>query len=126
VGDSVEVVVVYRPRYGDWTFPKGKAEPGESDEDCALREVFEETGLRCRLGADLPAVTYTDRHGRPKIVRYWAMTVVGGHFEPNAEVDEQRWLVPDEAATVLTYERDLAVLRAFITAHNDLPGTLLA
>jgi 8-oxo-dGTP pyrophosphatase MutT (NUDIX family) len=125
-GGVAEVVLVYRPRYGDWTFPKGKSEPGESSEDCALREVLEETGLRCRLGAGLPTVTYTDRRGRPKVVHYWAMTVAGGRFQPNSEVDELRWLVPDDAATLLSYERDLAVLRAFVRSQSDLPGTLLA
>src|SRR3989442_274166 len=77
------VLLVHRPRYGDWTFPKGKALPGESDEDCALREVEEETGLRCELGEELPATAYVDGMGRPKRVRWWRMRPVGGAFMPH-------------------------------------------
>ena len=68
-----EVLLVHRPKYDDWTFPKGKAEAGESDEDCALREVWEETGLHCALGSELAATEYADALGRPKIVRWWLM-----------------------------------------------------
>ena len=67
--DELQVLVVHRPQYDDWTFPKGKCEPGETDEDCAVREVEEETGLRCALGVELPSTSYTDGHGRPKTVR---------------------------------------------------------
>jgi 8-oxo-dGTP diphosphatase len=100
------VLVVHRPRYDDWSLPKGKAEPGESDEDCALREVEEETGLRCRLGRELASTRYVDRKGRSKQVRYWVMEVVGGEFAANDEVDELRWLTLDEARALLTYAHD--------------------
>ena len=73
-GAGVEVLVVHRPKYDDWSLPKGKLEPGETDEAAAVREVEEETGWRCALGEELPAVRYTDRNGRPKHVRYWHMT----------------------------------------------------
>ena len=87
-----EVLVVHRPRYDDWTLPKGKLKPGESDEEGALREVEEETGLRCRLGRELQTVSYVDHRGRDKTVRYWEMAPLDGTFSPNHEVDEVRWL----------------------------------
>ncbi len=104
-----EVLLVYRPKYGDWTFPKGKAEPGESDEECALREVDEETGLRCEAGRLVGTTSYTDRHGRPKTVRFFELTVLHGEFAANNEVDELRWLAPVDAMALLTYapEREL-------------------
>ena len=109
-----EVLVVHRRKYGDWTFPKGKAEPGESDEDCARREVSEETGLLCVLGEELPSTSYTDAQGRPKRVRYWRMTPVGGELVFRHEVDTARWVVADEAHRLLTYDRDVAVLRGLL------------
>ncbi len=109
---GIEVLVVHRPGYDDWTFPKGKCEPGESDEDCALREVVEETGLVCDLEEELPSTAYRDSKGRPKRVRYWRLRVVGGSLAFDNEVGSGRWLSPADAETLLTYERDLAVLRA--------------
>jgi 8-oxo-dGTP diphosphatase len=106
-----DVVLVHRPKYDDWTFPKGKAYEDESDEDCALREVAEETGLRCRLGDELPSSEYTDARGRPKRVRWWRMEPVEDDgFSPNDEVDEVRWVTPEEASKLLTYERDRVLL----------------
>ncbi len=110
VRDGPEVLVVHRPKYDDWTFPKGKVEPGESDEECALREVEEETGLRCRLERELPSTRYRDSSGRRKVVRWWRMTLEAGAFAPNREVDEIRWLAPEDAVSLLTYERDVPVL----------------
>jgi 8-oxo-dGTP diphosphatase len=100
------VAIVHRPKYGDWTLPKGKLDSDESFEEAALREVLEETGLRCELGEELGSTTYTDAKGRPKVVRYWGMTPVSGTFQPNDEVDELRWVTPEEARRLLTYERD--------------------
>jgi 8-oxo-dGTP diphosphatase len=105
-----EVLVVHRERYDDWSFPKGKRELGESDEECALREVEEETGLRCALAAELPSTSYTDGHGRPKRVRYWLMEPVGGELAYHHEVDAARWVSVDEARDLLTYQRDVALL----------------
>ncbi|MGH3992832.1 MAG: NUDIX hydrolase [Pseudonocardiaceae bacterium] len=104
--EGYEVCLVHRPRYGDWTLPKGKLDPDETFEEAAVREVEEETGLRCELGRELPSTHYTDARGRPKIVRYWLMEVVGGEFEPNNEVDELRWMRAHDAVDALTYERD--------------------
>ena len=105
-GGEREVLVVHRPRYDDWSFPKGKLERGETDEDCALREVAEETGLVCELGEELPATEYTDASGRPKRVRYWLMRPVGGRLEFLHEVDEARWVSREEARALLSYGRD--------------------
>lgn len=105
------VLLVHRPRYDDWTFPKGKCDDGEDDEACALREVAEETGLRCELGGELPSTAYVDSRGRPKRVRWWRMRATGDEgFEPSDEVDELRWATPAEAAELLSYERDVALL----------------
>ncbi len=79
---ELEVLLIHRPHRGDWTFPKGKVEPGEKDEACALREVEEETGLRCTLERELPTTSHVDHKGRLKVVRYWAMSPVGGVAEP--------------------------------------------
>ena len=105
------MLLVHRPRYDDWTFPKGKAENGETDEACALREVHEETGLRCELRDELASTEYVDSKGRPKRVRWWTMEPVADDgFTPNDEVDERRWVTPDEARELLSYERDLVLL----------------
>jgi 8-oxo-dGTP diphosphatase len=111
--DDGRVVLVHRPKYDDWTLPKGKLDPDESFEDAALREVEEETGLRCRLVRELPLIEYSDAKGRSKVVRYWLMEVEADvRFVPNDEVDELRRLPPDEALALLTYDRDHDVLRA--------------
>jgi 8-oxo-dGTP diphosphatase len=107
-----DVLLVHRPKYDDWTFPKGKAEDGETDEDCALREVLEETGLRCELGPEAGTTEYIDSRGRPKRVRWWMMEPVDGAFTPTEEVDEVRWVAPADAAGLLSYERDLTLLGA--------------
>ena len=110
---KVEVLLVHRPKYDDWTLPKGKLDDGESAEEAAVREVEEETGLQVTLGEELPATDYHDRYGRPKHVRYWAMGVTGGQFRPNREVDEVRWLPIEAAKEALSYARDREVLDAF-------------
>ena len=109
---GAELVVVHRPRYDDWSLPKGKLDPGERWEDAALREVEEEVGSRCALGDELPAVSYRDNKGREKVVRYWLMEPQdGAAFEPNDEVDEMRWLDFEAAAELLSYPHDAELVR---------------
>ena len=115
VGDDGRVALVHRPRYDDWTLPKGKLDAGETFEEAALREVWEETGLRGRLVRELPTVHYSVGD-RPKVVRYWRMGVDSDPgFEPNSEVDELRWLPAADAAELLTYDRDKQVLAAALS-----------
>lgn len=112
-GGEVEVLLVHRPHHGDWSFPKGKREPGETDEECALREVWEETDLRCTLGSELPPVSYRDARGRAKTVRYWTMTA-DGDAEARNEIDAVRWLGIPAAANLLSYPGDRELLAAFV------------
>ena len=105
-GGGVEIALVHRPKYDDWSLPKGKLDPGEGFEEAALREVEEETGMRCTLGRELGETRYRDNKDRPKVVRYWAMDVTAGEFEPNDEVDELRWVSVDEATAMLSYDYD--------------------
>jgi len=105
-----KVLLVHRPKYDDWSFPKGKCDVGEPDEACALREVAEETGLRCELLEEIGETSYIDGKGRPKVVRYWRMRAVDGEFVPHDEVDEIRWEAPERAAAILSWSRDLPLL----------------
>ena len=112
------VALVHRPRYDDWTLPKGKLDPAESFEEAAVREVQEETGLHGRLVRELLPTTYRVG-GRDKVVRYWLMDVEHrGPFVPNDETDELRWAPINEAMRLLTYGRDREVLRAVFDART--------
>ena len=116
-----EALLVHRPRYDDWTHPKGKLDPGESFEDAAEREVREETGWGCGLGPALPSIGYTDATGRPKQVRFWVMHPVRDHgFTPNEEVDEIRWATPEAAHELLSYPRDRGTLDAALTLDQPI------
>jgi 8-oxo-dGTP pyrophosphatase MutT (NUDIX family) len=107
-----EVALVHRPLQDDWTLPKGKLEEGESPEQAALREVEEETGLRCAITRPAGCTAYVDRKGRDKVVCYWVMRPLEGGFQPNDEVDALRWLTVDEALAALSYPVDRALLSA--------------
>jgi 8-oxo-dGTP diphosphatase len=106
----LKVLLVHRPRYDDWSLPKGKLDPGETHRHAALREVEEETGFRCKTGDELAEVRYRDRKDRDKRVRYWSMEPLSGEFEANDEVDEVRWVPADKVGELLTYRRDVAIV----------------
>lgn len=111
IRDDGSIAVVHRPHHEDWSLPKGKVDAGETYEQAAVREVEEECGLRCALGEELPASDYTVG-GMAKRVRWWRMTVAEDlGFVPSGEVDELRWLGSSEAAALLTYEADRALVR---------------
>ncbi len=113
--------MVHRSRYDDWSFPKGKLDSGETFEDAALREVTEETGLVCRLVAELEPVRYQDAAGLPKLVRYWHMIPLEGDigdFVFNSEIDDLRWVHPGEAARLLSYSHDRVLLAGFLAAGS--------
>ena len=119
-GSGPEFCLVHRPRYLDWTIPKGKLEPGESHREAAIREIEEETGFGCSVGAELPGTRYLDSDGRTKMVRYWLMTPTSGAFQPNHEVDELRWLSSEEAIALLTHEHDRSVIEAAMGLDSPL------
>jgi 8-oxo-dGTP diphosphatase len=114
-GDG-RIAVIHRPRYDDWSLPKGKLDAGETFEIGALREVQEETGIRGRILGELPATEYVDRKGRDKVVRWYRMDLDGepDAFAPNDEVDELRWLTPAEARDLLSYEHDRALVETVV------------
>ncbi|KUO20646.1 DNA mismatch repair protein MutT [Streptomyces dysideae] len=112
----IELALVYRPKWDDWSWPKGKLKRGETAREAALREVREETGYTCRLGKELPSARYSDAQGKPKQVSYWAAQATGGAFEPNEEVSDLVWLTPDEARERLTHERDRALITVALMA----------
>ena len=115
-GGQMEVAVIHRPRYDDWSLPKGKLAPGESQLEGALREVHEETGYRVQPGRSLGEIRYLKKSGgaaREKVVHYWAMRSVGGAFTPNREVDRMEWLTVDEARERVTRGTDREVLERF-------------
>ena len=111
-----EVAIVHRPKYDDWSLPKGKLDHGEEWRDAALREVTEETGLRCEAVRELSPSRYVDDKGRRKLVRWWLMRPVTGSFEPTDEVDELRWVPLERAAEILDYERDRELVALTATA----------
>jgi 8-oxo-dGTP pyrophosphatase MutT (NUDIX family) len=110
-----EVVLVHRDRYDDWTFPKGKLDPGESWEQAAVREVFEETGIVPVIGPELASTDYVDSKGRPKRARYWAMALAADTgFAPDDEITARVWVDVEQVAARLTYARDVEVLESFL------------
>jgi 8-oxo-dGTP pyrophosphatase MutT (NUDIX family)/phosphohistidine phosphatase SixA len=121
---GVRIAVVHRPRYDDWSLPKGKAETGEVPPVTAAREVEEETGFRAAIGRSLTTVSYK-ANGGPKTVQYFAARRLGGLFTPNKEVDRLEWLPVPQAASRMTYEFDEAVLSTFALEPAALTGVVL-
>ena len=110
-----EIACIYRESRGDWTFPKGKLDAGETFEQAALREVLEETAMRCRVVRFIGTTNYTHRKGRPKIVAYYLMVVDDGDFEPNDEVDDLVWLPMERVREHLTWDRDQELFDIAVT-----------
>jgi len=123
------VLLVHRPKYDDWSFPKGKQDPGEDEVVTAVREVAEETGVEVRLGMPLPSTAYVQLDGSTKLVHYWRASVIGDHdvstYVANDEIDDVAWVPLDEAATLLSYERDRDVLAALDGSRKTWPLVVL-
>lgn len=118
------VALIHRPRYDDWSLPKGKVDPGENEPVAAVREIWEETGQRSHLGRRLVQTHYQVPQGT-KIVHYWAARALGGEFTPGAEVDRLEWLPVGDATQRLTYPHDREVLQAFTTQPADTSTVLI-
>ena len=121
VDESGRVAIVHRPRYDDWSLPKGHLETGETAEDAALREVFEETGLSCRIIGSAGETQYRDRKGRPKRVRYFSMSITAGSFLVNDEVDELRW-IDESGIDELSYAFDAELVRSEFLERSTRSG----
>lgn len=121
-GGRFEVACIYREARGDWTFPKGKLDDGETFEQAALREVLEETGMHCDIIRFAGTTNYTHRKGKPKIVAYYLMSVATGEFHPNDEVDELVWLPLEEVREHLTWDRDQELFD-LVTAMSEVQAT---
>ncbi|MCX2184331.1 NUDIX hydrolase [Streptomyces sp. SKN60] len=114
-GEGIEIALVFRPKWSDWSHPKGKLKHGEDALAAAVREVREETGMACVVGIELPTVRYLVQD-RPKEVRYWAAEATDGSFEPSREVTQMLWLSPEAARARVTRDRDRELLDALLTA----------
>ncbi|GGB43419.1 ADP-ribose pyrophosphatase [Flexivirga endophytica] len=117
-GDQLQVALVHRPKYDDWSWAKGKLDPGETWIEAAAREVLEETGFRPRIGIPLPRSVYSMQQGKLKEIRYWAAEVMSGSGDLENEIDEVAWLTPAQAQTRLSYVRDAMQLQAVIDADR--------
>ena len=124
-GEKPEILLVHRPRYRDWSIPKGKLDRRESFKACAEREVLEEAGVAGVVEQALGTVGYVTPAGNNKAVRYWLIRATKESFEPNSEVDKIRWVSPKKAAEKASYGRDVALLRAgTLMAKQRVPGTI--
>lgn len=119
-----EVAVIHRPRYNDWSLPKGKVDPGETEPVTAVREVFEETGHHVQLGRRIATVSYPIEP-RTKKVQYWSARSIGGSFAPNNEVDDLIWLPVAAAIKKVTYPYDRKILRRWAKQSPDTKSVLI-
>ena len=125
-GNELEIALIHRPRYDDWSFPKGKVEQGETTVVAAVREVAEETGMTCLLGRHLDRVAYpVPGSRRKKRVDYWAAESIGGEFEPNREVDTLRWLPVSQVLDNISYPIDRRVMRRFMARPVETKTVLV-
>jgi 8-oxo-(d)GTP phosphatase len=124
-GGEPEVALIHRPRYDDWSLPKGKVDVGESEPVTAVREIREETGYSSHLGRRLTSVSYPVETQGIKKVQYWAARTVDGEFTPNDEVDEVKWLPVSAAIKQLQYPHDRKVLRRFAKLPADTKSILI-
>lgn len=113
---EIEIALIHRPRYGDWSLPKGKVDDGETTLQCAYREVFEETGVKAQFTRELGSVEYQES-GESKRVKYWAAKapLSSQQFIVNEEVDEIRWLTPVDATTLASHDSDKSIIENFIS-----------
>jgi 8-oxo-dGTP diphosphatase len=116
---AAEYLLIHRPRYDDWSLPKGKLDSGESFKQAALREVEEETGMQCSPTATVGTISYETPNSNMKVVRYWLLEAESGSFAPNREVDAVKWATEQEAHDMLTYERDREVIDWAIVLSTD-------
>jgi 8-oxo-dGTP pyrophosphatase MutT (NUDIX family)/phosphohistidine phosphatase SixA len=121
---ELRLALIHRPRYDDWSLPKGKVDPGENEPVAAVREIWEETGQRSQLGRRLIQTHYQVAQGS-KLVHYWAARALGGDFTPGAEVDHLEWLSVDDAMERLSYPHDREVLKAFTKQPADTATVLI-
>lgn len=124
VTGTPEVAIIHRPRYDDWSLPKGKVDPDETEPVTAVREIEEETGFHAHLGRRLTTVSYPVDQAVKK-VRYWAARSVGGEFTANDEADDLKWLPAPQAMTALTYTHDRKVLRRFLKMPADTQTVMI-
>lgn len=123
---EIEIALIHRPKYDDWSFPKGKLDPGETPAVAAVREAQEETGFHVHLGRHVTRIAYpVPGHRKRKRVDYWAAEARSGRFVPNDEVDELRWLPPEEVPDALSYPMDHKVVRRFLKVPADTTTVLL-
>ena len=124
VDHEVEILLIHRDRYGDWTLPKGKLDKGETDLEAGLREVREETGMVCKPGVPIGTMRYGLASGEIKRIHYWSMEIIGGSFAPNNEVDEIVWAKPAVAGRILTYQRDRDLVASLQSNWWQLTGRI--